>query len=112
MTARIEVDFNSRDDLGRLPAPMSDADHLEVGQIVDAFDDDGNRCLARVSALAGGWASLAPFWETFADEESSRLLPAHLDQFTRALSRLSFEVAATRLATNQGVALQGSSVLT
>lgn len=75
MTTRIEVDFNSRDDAGHVPAPMADADGpLRVGDMVEAYDDAGYRCFAIASSVAGASVSLDPLWQTFAAPNESRLV--------------------------------------
>ncbi len=71
---RIEVDFNSRDDAGLLPAAPTDSDGpVMPGQAVELFDDEGNRCLATVIA-SGDSLALAPIWQTFAGPDQSRLV--------------------------------------
>jgi hypothetical protein len=75
MTTRVEVDFNSRDDAGRVPARLEDADvPLRVGVEVEAFDDAGNRCLAVVASIAGDVVALDPIWTSFAVPTASRLV--------------------------------------
>jgi hypothetical protein len=67
MTTRIEVDFNSRDDEGRLPALIQrPRTRLKTGTVVQAYDDEGYRCVAVVSSVRNGYAALDPLWQTFA----------------------------------------------
>lgn len=81
MTDRILVDFNSRDDRGYLPAARRRLVAVPaVGSLVDAMDDEGNRCLARVVAVDPRSVTLEPLWQTFAPPEQSRLLPASRSQ--------------------------------
>ena len=65
---RVEVDFNTRDDAGLVPALIEDAAvPLAVGDRVDAFDDEGYRCLAEVASINNVTAQLAPIWQTFSE---------------------------------------------
>lgn len=75
MTTRVEVDFNSRDDAGRVPASLSEVEGpLRVGETVEAYDDDGNRCLVIVTSLSGRAIALDPVWRTFSSRDESRLV--------------------------------------
>lgn len=75
MTTRIEVDFNSRDDAGRVPASLSGVEGpLRVGETIEAYDDDGNRCLVIVTSMSVGAIALNPVWRTFSARDESRLV--------------------------------------
>jgi hypothetical protein len=77
---RIEVDFNDRDDSGLIPASTADADgHLVRGAWVDAFDDEGYRCLATVGSLHAESVTLIPNWNTFTEPNESRLIAPGAD---------------------------------
>lgn len=99
MTTRIEVDFNSRDDAGMVPAPIEDADGpLRVGDQVEAYDDEGYRCLAIVATVAGEFVALDPVWRAFVSPDQPRivltLVPSTMwadwkNALTLALTRLS-----------------------
>jgi hypothetical protein len=71
----IEVDFNSRDDLGCVPAEIKGPGPRR-GDRVDLHDDEGNRCMARVVGEAGGYISLSPEWDTFTLAGHSRVVVA------------------------------------
>lgn len=72
---RIEVDFNSRDDAGYVDAPIADADGpSRVGDHVQTYDDQGNRCLAIVARVTATRIGLDPLWQTFAAPSESRLV--------------------------------------
>ncbi len=89
MTTRIEVDFNARDETGHVPAALSEADGpVRVGEYIDLYDDDGYRCLALVSEVAGERVAASPLWQTFTSESESRLLPVRGPQW-RIVNRLS-----------------------
>ena len=78
MATRIEVDFNSRDDEGFVPALVTDADGpLQPGTWVEAFDAAGFTCLAMVISATGAVAALDPIWRTFAEPGESRLVLAN-----------------------------------
>lgn len=75
MTTRIEVDFNSRDDAGMVPALFADADApLRVGDTVEAYDDEGYQCPALVTALTSTVVSLEPLWRAFAGPNDARII--------------------------------------
>lgn len=75
MTTRIEVDFNSRDDAGMVPALAEDADApLRVGDPVEAYDDEGYRCLAFVAGVSGVVVALDPVWRAFAAPGDARMV--------------------------------------
>lgn len=77
MTTRIEVDFNTRDDHGFVAALLADADGpVRVGDEVQAYDEEGYRCLAIVTAVAASHVSLDPLWQAFAAPGESRLVIA------------------------------------
>ena len=72
---RIEVDFNSRDGEGMVPALAEDADGpMRVGDAVEAYDDEGYRCLAVVVARAGDIVALDPVWRAFAAPSEARVI--------------------------------------
>jgi hypothetical protein len=72
--AQIEVDFNSRDDQGYVPALVADADGpLQLGAWVEAFDLAGFHCLAMVVGIADEVIALDPIWRTFSRPGASRL---------------------------------------
>jgi hypothetical protein len=67
MTRKIEVDFNSRDDNGFVPALIRHPrTRLPIGSVVQAFDDEGYRCVAVVESLTDGLPTVSPLWQTFA----------------------------------------------
>ena len=68
----IEVDFNSRDDAGHIPALIDEP--VAVGELVDMFDDEGNRCLGRVAGFHGGSVAIRADWAAFAAETESRFV--------------------------------------
>ena len=71
---RIEVDFNSRDASGFVPALIGDADGFPShNELVDLFDDEGNRCFA-VVAGTGDVLALTPLWQTFVEPNRSRMV--------------------------------------
>ena len=72
---RIEVDFNRRDERGLVPA-LVDAGAVTpaVGERVDAFDDEGHRCLALVVTADLRELALDPLWPTFASPHESRVI--------------------------------------
>jgi hypothetical protein len=75
MTTRIEVDFNDRDDEGLIPANPADATGpLRRGAWVDAFDDEGYRCLATVTGLTTNRVTIQPNWNTFVEPTESRVV--------------------------------------
>lgn len=75
MTIRIEVDFNSRDDAGMVPALVEATDApLRVGDLVEAFDDEGYRCPAVVARVEGGIVALDPAWRAFAAPGEARIV--------------------------------------
>jgi hypothetical protein len=72
--AQIEVDFNSRDDNGYIPALVSDADSpLQPGAWVETFDLAGFHCQAMVVGVQDGVLALDPIWRTFTRPGASRL---------------------------------------
>lgn len=76
MTTQVLVDFNTRDAQGYVPAHVGTLDHLRaVGELIDAVDDEGNRCIARVAGITGSVIALAPEWRTFVEPTDSRLVP-------------------------------------
>ena len=92
MPTKVQVDFNSRGPGGTVPAPVEDAGApLVVGEVVDLWDEDGNRCIAYVVGVKDGWLTLAPEWETFAAPGASRLLlaPATSNWVARLRGRLT-----------------------
>lgn len=68
----LNVDFNSRDERGFVPAVGA----ARVGEDVDLVDDDGNHCMGRVSYAEADRLSINPAWATWADEGESRLVLA------------------------------------
>ena len=75
MTTQVRVDFNTRDEQGHVPAYVGTLDHLPaVGEVIDAVDDEGNRCNARVG-IVGSVIALAPEWRTFVEPTGGRLVP-------------------------------------
>jgi hypothetical protein len=77
MTTRIEVDFNSRDAAGMVPALVEDAEGpLRVGDFVEAFDDEGYRCLSVVASVQGDMLALDPVWNAFAAPDEARVVIA------------------------------------
>lgn len=99
MATRIEVDYNSRDDAGLIPALLEDASgHLHVGDTIETYDDAGYRCLAVVESVVGERAAMNPLWQTFATPEqasawieraSPRLLPEWTNRLTVYVSVMS-----------------------
>ena len=76
MTDRIWVDFNSRDENGLVPAARRRIAHVPpVGTLVDSVDDEGNRCLARVTQVGPSVVTLEPLWQTFAGPDQPRVVP-------------------------------------
>ena len=74
MSARAEVDFNSRDEFGNIPVDPADVQGLaSVGEWIDLFDDEGNRCFGLVVKV-GEDMSVAPEWRTFASPTDSRVI--------------------------------------
>lgn len=74
-TTRIEVDFNNRDDAGFVPALLADADGpVRVGDAVELFDDEGDRCIAIVAAVSGPTLAADVLWQTFAAPGESRFV--------------------------------------
>lgn len=74
MAARAEVDFNSRDEHGNIPIDRSDVEGLvAVGDWIDLFDDEGNRCIG-VVAIVGEEISVRPEWPTFTSASDSRVV--------------------------------------
>lgn len=67
---RIEIDLNSRDELGRTPAYLEDADgYVAVGDIVTAFEsEDEVAAPATVRRIAHGVAYLDVDWGAMADD--------------------------------------------
>ncbi|MEK6720586.1 MAG: hypothetical protein AABZ33_07960 [Chloroflexota bacterium] len=75
MTTRIEVDFNSRDAGGALPALIADADgSIRVGDIVESYDLEGYRCPAIVARVSEGIVALDPLWRAFAAPNEPRIV--------------------------------------
>lgn len=76
MTMRVLVDFNTRDEQGHVPAYLGTLDHLPaIGEVIDAVDDEGNRCIARIAGIVGSVVALAPEWRTFVEPTDNRLVP-------------------------------------
>lgn len=76
MTTQVSVDFNTRDEQGHVPAHVGTLDQPPVlGDLIDAVDDEGNRCIARIAGIAGSIIALAPEWRTFVEPTDSRLVP-------------------------------------
>lgn len=68
MTTQVLVDFNTREERGHVPAYVSTLDHLSaIGEVIDAVDDEGNRCIARIAGIVGSVIALAPEWRTFVE---------------------------------------------
>ncbi|MFF9123176.1 hypothetical protein ACF09J_07740 [Streptomyces sp. NPDC014889] len=67
---RIEIDLNSRDAEGRVPAFLSDADgHVSVGDLVTAFEsEDEVAAPAVVKKIAHGVAYLDVDWDAMTDD--------------------------------------------
>ena len=71
---RIEVDFNTRDERGLIPAPVADINGaFRIGDMVEAFDEDGNRCSGRIAQQSGAYILIDPVWATFTTPDASRL---------------------------------------
>jgi len=76
MTMQILVDFNTRDEQGHVPAYVGTLDHVPaIGEVIDAVDDEGNRCIARIIGIVGPVVALAPEWRTFVEPTDNRLVP-------------------------------------
>lgn len=78
MTTQVLVDFNTRDEQGHVPAYVGTLDHLPaIGEAIDAVDDEGNRCIARIVGIVGSIIALDPEWRTFVEptDNSNRLVP-------------------------------------
>jgi hypothetical protein len=72
---RIEVDFNSRDGHGMLPAAIADADgDVRVGDFVEAFDTEGYSCPGVVARLANESIAIDPVWRAFAAPQEARVV--------------------------------------
>ncbi|MFF9043328.1 hypothetical protein [Streptomyces parvulus] len=67
---RIEIDLNARDEAGRVPAYLSDADgHVAVGDTVTAFEsEDEVAAPAVVRKIAHGVAYLEVDWTAMSDD--------------------------------------------
>lgn len=96
MTTRVEVDFNSRDDWGMIPAPLGGIDGpYRVGDTVEAFDDEGNRCTGLIASIAADSVAFEPFWPTFAPPDANRLIVTSARGFTtRWTSGLTVAISA------------------
>lgn len=71
----IEVDFNSRDEYGMVPAAIADADGpVRVGDFVETFDLEGYRCPGVVARLATETIAIDPVWRAFAGPEEARIV--------------------------------------
>jgi hypothetical protein len=74
---QVLVDFNTRDEQGHVPAYMGTLDRLPaIGEVIDAVDDEGNRCIARVVGIVGSVVALAPEWRTFVEPSGSKPAPS------------------------------------
>ncbi len=75
MSTRIEVDFNSRDEAGTIPALLADADGpVRVGDTVETYDAEGYRCPAVVARVADGILAFDPLWRAFAPPNEPRIV--------------------------------------
>lgn len=71
---RVEVDFNSRDEYGMVPAAIADADGpVRVGDFIETFDLEGYRCPGVVARLANQTIAIDPVWRAFAAPEEARV---------------------------------------
>ncbi|MDX3294628.1 hypothetical protein PV569_13020 [Streptomyces scabiei] len=70
---RIEIDLNSRDELGRVPAYLEDANgYIAVGDTVTAFEsEDEVAAPALVKKIAHGVAYLEVDWAAMTDDAPS-----------------------------------------
>jgi hypothetical protein len=72
---RVEVDFNSRDEYGMVPAAYADADGpVRVGDLIETFDLEGYRCPGVVARLANDGIAIDPVWRAFAAPEEARIV--------------------------------------
>jgi hypothetical protein len=95
MTTRVEVDFNSRDDWGRIPAPLADIEGpLRLGDAVEAYDEEGNRCTGFLAAVEGEYALIDPTWATFTPPDRARVaLVSTVGCLARQVTGLSIAVS-------------------
>ena len=72
---RVEVDFNSRDEYGMVPAATADADGpVRVGDLIETFDLEGYRCPGVVARLVNQTVAIDPVWRAFAGPEEARVV--------------------------------------
>jgi hypothetical protein len=87
MPTRIEVDFNSRDEAGLIPAYVADiTGPYGVGSTVEAYDVEGNRCTGRIASITGEHLAIEPFWQTFTDQSVVQVFVTSGGAFTATRS--------------------------